>query len=216
MADKAIGFIDGNNFYHNAKRNNLAYDKADFSRIIKFACKREGWEYGGFYYYNSAPRIDDNKEAYYKQMAYFDRVRKMEGNLGVITRKLRYSSANELLEKYRRRQEVLNALNLCGNCRPKVEPACFNCVMEKSRREKGIDVAIAIDIIQKALLGEYAVCILFSGDADFVPALQLIQKHKKKAFSLFMHCKGYSWELRQNTNYFAIMKDEFSQFLLSP
>jgi NYN domain-containing protein len=46
------------------------------------------------------------------------------------------------------------------------------CV-EKAR-EKGIDVSIAIDMVQMALRTEYEVGILFSRDTALVPAVQLV------------------------------------------
>src|SRR3989344_948420 len=45
------------------------------------------------------------------------------------------------------------------------------------RIEKGIDVMICSDLISKTLVEEKCeVCVLISGDADFVPVMQLIKK----------------------------------------
>lgn len=215
LGNKAVGFIDGNNFYHTAKKNQLPYRRVDFSKIMKFVCEKCKLTYGGFYYYNSVPDLKRDEKIYYEQMAYFDVVRHMDKNLDVMPRKLRYSSAQEILERYHQKKQNLEALGLCDNCKKKVDSACFNCVMEKSKREKGVDVKIAIDIVQKALDDEYDACILFSGDADFVPALQLIQKQGKQAISSFIRCKGYSWELRQKIKYVVIEKETFNNLLLS-
>ena len=183
---------------------------------MKFVCKEYKLEYKGFYYYNSVPSIKFDREIYHQQMAYLDIVRKMNKNLDVITRKLRYSSPNEILEKYYQKKQNLEQLNLCEVCKKKIEPACLSCILEKSKREKGVDVSIATDIIQKGMENEYDACILFSGDADFVPALQLIKKYERQAISAFIRCKGYSWELRQKIECIAITKEDFDDFLISP
>ena len=40
-------------------------------------------------------------------------------------------------------------------------------------QEKGVDVALAVDLIESALLGQYDVAVVFSGDTDLIPALEL-------------------------------------------
>lgn len=214
LAKKAIGFIDGNNFYHNARKNKLLYQKTDFSKIIKFICKEHKLEYAGFYYYNSVPSIKEDEEAYYEHMKYLDVVRKMDKSLGVITRKLKYRSAKETLSEYYQQKQKLEELPFCDKCKKNMGPICFECVLKKQKREKGIDVKIAIDIIEKALGGEYDACILLSGDSDFIPALELVKKKKKEVISSFIACKGYSRELQQKICALPIDKSKFKDFLI--
>jgi uncharacterized LabA/DUF88 family protein len=40
-------------------------------------------------------------------------------------------------------------------------------------REKGIDVALAVALVQTAMLREYDAAIIFSGDTDLLPAIEL-------------------------------------------
>lgn len=40
-------------------------------------------------------------------------------------------------------------------------------------REKGVDVALAVDLIESALLNEYDVAVIFSGDTDLLPAVEV-------------------------------------------
>ncbi|MBU2100247.1 NYN domain-containing protein [Candidatus Micrarchaeota archaeon] len=214
MKKKAIGFIDGNNFYHNAKKQNILFSKVDFSKIMKFICEERNLEYTGFYYYNSVPKLDEDKEAYYNQMAYFDKVRKMDNNLGVITKKLRYKSAKDTLNDYSKQQQKIEESKLCEKCKKNMQQPCFDCIIKKRKREKGVDVAIAIDVVQNALDDKYDICILFSGDSDFVPALELIIKRGKEAISSFIRCKGYSWELLQKMDCIPINNTEFENFII--
>jgi hypothetical protein len=45
-------------------------------------------------------------------------------------------------------------------------------------QEKGIDVQIAVDLIQAAYTGQYAALVLFSSDTDLLPALETVVRHK--------------------------------------
>lgn len=41
-------------------------------------------------------------------------------------------------------------------------------------REKGVDVALAIDLVESALLGQYDVAVVFSCDSDLLPAMKYL------------------------------------------
>ena len=45
---------------------------------------------------------------------------------------------------------------------------------DQPAREKGIDVAIAVDMVRMALRGDYNAAILFSSDKDLLPAIETI------------------------------------------
>ncbi|MGV9395676.1 NYN domain-containing protein [Streptomyces collinus] len=40
-------------------------------------------------------------------------------------------------------------------------------------REKGVDVALAIDLVESALLKEYDVAVVFTADTDLIPAIEM-------------------------------------------
>jgi hypothetical protein len=40
-------------------------------------------------------------------------------------------------------------------------------------QEKGVDVALAVDLIEGALLGQFDVAVVFSGDSDLLPAIEV-------------------------------------------
>jgi uncharacterized LabA/DUF88 family protein len=49
--------------------------------------------------------------------------------------------------------------------------------MSQSGREKGVDVALAVDALQVGLAGLIDVAILVTGDADLVPLARAMMKH---------------------------------------
>ena len=204
----AIVFIDGNNWYHNVKQIIRKPGYIDIVKIadllsahFKFSLKQIRW-------YTSIPDIEDGEIMYYNHLSYLSGLRKQ--GIKVITRKLQKSSNKETLEQKR---QIIDALELCQICKPIVEENCMDCIGKTKKREKGVDVWIAIDMIRKSLIEEECdCCILISGDADFVPALELIKTRGKDILSVFVPV-GYSYELRKNFRHFFLGKTEIMKCL---
>ena len=75
-----------------------------------------------------------------------------------------------------------------------------------ARVEKGIDIMIAADMVNKALLEEECdCCVLISGDSDYVPVMQLIKKVGKEVLTVSV-MKGYARELLQGDFRFWMLK----------
>ena len=196
----AIVFVDANNWYHNLK-SIFKPSKISIVKISNLICKNLKLDLKEVRWYASIPDITDGKEDYYNHINFLALLEK-EG-VKVITRKLQRLSAKEILKKKR---ETIDSLDLCDNCKPLIE-ASFLDLAGIKRKEKGIDVWIAIDMIKKSMIdNECDVCILISGDGDFVPAVKLIKKAGKVVLSAFVPF-GYSSELRKSTPYFIIRKE---------
>ena len=60
---------------------------------------------------------------------------------------------------------------------------------------KGDDIYLATDLIKGAYENLYDVAIIISGDADFIPAIKLVQKNGKKVINAFFP-KSSSYLLR--------------------
>ena len=74
--------------------------------------------------------------------------------------------------------------------------------------EKGIDVMIASDMIRETLVEKHCeTCILISGDADFVPVMEIL---KEEGYEVIVACPlvGFSNELRQGKFRYLIFKKE--------
>ncbi len=69
-------------------------------------------------------------------------------------------------------------MHLCKICLPIVESTLSDAVGGIKKREKGIDIMIAVDMLNLSVIAKKCdSCILFSGDADFHPALDIIRKY---------------------------------------
>lgn len=200
---RAIVFVDANNWYHNVKRFFTPSD-IDIEKLARFLCRIKNYELEGIRWYASVPNIADGPGMYYRHMSFLEYLRKR--GIKVITRKLQRLSSKEILEKKR---DILDSLDLCENCKPIVE-SVFLDLAEIKKKEKGIDVWIAVDIIRLGIIEDrYDVCILISGDADFTPALNLIKD--KKEILVSMTPFGFSSELIKNFPYFILRKGTLSK-----
>lgn len=200
MAKKTIVFVDANNWYHNVKRY-FEPGEIDITKLANFLCNVKGYELIEIRWYASVPSISDGEKIYYKHLSFLENLEKHGVN--VIRRKLQKLSNKEILK---RKKETIENLDLCDNCKPLVD-SVFLDLADLKRKEKGIDVWAAVDMVNLAVIGEKCdVCILISGDADFVPALTII-KDKGKEVLTAMTPLGYSRELIEKFPYFILRKE---------
>ena len=165
----------------------------DFYKLSLLVCSFFGCEHKKTVYYNSVPSIGDGKRLYWSHMNFLKDLEKLP-NFEVKTRKLQRTSTQELVQE---KKETLATLDLCSKCRPIMESHFVDDLGPVKKREKGIDVMIAVDMLNLSTIeNKCDCCILVSGDADFVPVLDLIKKHGKSVYSSSL-TKGYSYELRE-------------------
>lgn len=198
----AIIFIDGNNWYHNVKSVVAKPGRVDLSKLAYFICSKLNLELIEIVYYNSIPDIQDGEAIYYQHMSFLSELEK-EG-IKVKTRKLQKISNAELKKE---REIFIEALDLCASCKPIVKESFLEVIGNYKKKEKGIDVMIAIDMIKQSVIDNRCnKCILISGDADFIPAMQIIKDAGKEAITCCVPY-GHSRELRGGKfRYFIIKK----------
>jgi len=203
MSKTAIVFIDGNNFYHNVKQMKIKPSYIDIAKLSDFVCANFECKRKLSIYYNSVPSIKDGEPLYYKHMSFLSNIEKLP-KFEVKTRKLqRHSTQEVILQK----KTLINGLDFCDKCQPLVETMCSDCIGGVKKREKGIDVMIAVDMLDLCVIkNKCNVCILISGDADYIHALDLIKKSGKEVATASVP-PGYSYELRDRHKYFILGKN---------
>jgi uncharacterized LabA/DUF88 family protein len=202
---KAILFVDANNFYHNTKKW-IKPSSIDIWKIARLIEKEKNLEIKEIRWYVSMPDKEANESIYQKQRSFLSHLEHQ--GVKIITRKLQKLSNKELVKK---RQILMDSWDLCEVCKPLVEEG-FMEIKDPNQKEKGIDVWIAIDMLKESFQNNLDCCILFSGDADFVPAGNLIKEIGKK----FLSCSvlnGYSNELRQKFEYILIKREDLNKCL---
>ena len=110
-----------------------------------------------------------------------------------------YASINPKSTKDMKLKDFLsNTLNRMGGYEVKIferkskkAPVCQQCHMEITKGpscksllertvEKGVDTAIVTDMLQHASDNTYDIGVLMSGDRDFIPAVQFLNRRGKK------------------------------------
>lgn len=197
---RAIFFVDANNWYHNVKRY-FNPSQIDIAKLVKFLCEIKKYELIEIRWYASIPSISDGEEMYYNHISFLEKLKNK--GIRVITRKLQKLSNKEMLK---RKQETIDNLDFCETCKKLVE-SNFLDLGDIKRKEKGIDVWIAVDMINLAIIEEKCeTCVLISGDADFIPALEIVNSKEKEILTV-MTAKGYSRELIEKFPYFILKKE---------
>lgn len=205
MTKKAIIFIDANNWYHNLKKS-FTPSNLDIQKVADLIANEKDLEIVEIRWYASMPNREDNELVYKKQRAFLGHLQKQ--GIKIITRKLQRLSTKEIKKK---RQEFIESWDLCKVCKPLVE-ASFLDMSDNFQKEKGIDVWIATEMVKEAIQKEIDSIVLISGDADFVPALNLIREIGKEVLSCSVS-RGYSNELRQNFPFFILKTERLNKCL---
>ena len=174
---------------------------------LLFMEKREAIVFidGSNFYHNSKPLIDKSKRIDFNCLAKF-----ICDRFNLKLKQIRYYNAipdvSENREIYYKHLEFLDKLKK-DNIIIRTRKLKYIKSL-KIKIEKGVDVLIASDIIRKTLVEkECVVCILISGDADFIPSMQII---KDAGYEIIVCSpkQGFSNELRQGKFRYLILKKE--------
>ena len=187
---RACLFVDGSNFYHGLKQNGL-FGKFKYDQLLSVLSKH--YNVKNIYFYDAIKNFRIEPEQYAKQQAFHARLMNAIPNLVIRARKLQYVFSNQKLENAQKKAKF------CEKCSPKIKPFLHEAGLIRSTKEKGVDVLLVADMIKGAFQNRYEVALLASGDADFVPAVELVQNLKKEVINIHVYT-GSSSELRMASN----------------
>lgn len=74
--------------------------------------------------------------------------------------------------------------------------------------EKGVDINIAVDMLELAYSDAYDTAILVSGDGDYVAAVEAIKRRGKHVENVFFQ-KGGSYHLSKSSDVFISLNEQF-------
>jgi uncharacterized LabA/DUF88 family protein len=198
MSKKAIVLIDGNNLYHNLKTIGIEPSDLDFFKFSDFVCSTLGVERTHIIYYNSIPKMSD--PSYFKHKNFLDGLERQ--GIEVKTRKLQYKSTKEARASI---LELIDKMSLCEKCKPIVLTSLFSWLGSVIKKEKGIDVMIAVELIKNVIEKKYDACIVVSGDVDLISAMEFSRSKGGEILSAFIN-SGYSNEIKSKFRYFTVKR----------
>lgn len=194
---RAIAFIDGQNLFH-AARLAFGYNYPNFNAkaLARAVCAGQGWQLKKTQLYTGVPRASDDADWH---ASWSQKFRTMAGqdDVTIFQRPLEYR--NEWVELKTGQKEKGRVL-----------------------REEGIDVLIAVDVMELAILKEYDVALIFSQDQSFSALAQVIrtiaseQNRWIKIASAFPYiAEGQDWSHRgiEETDWIPIDRKVYDECL---
>lgn len=217
MNNRVWIFVDGGNFHHLAIKKIQCTEKTfDFEKFTAFlAGERIISEQGKRYYIGTVrERIGDlhSKESMSIQNRFFAVLKNNEWKIGT--------------SKLKTRLETITVDSRMKDFSKLKEIGIQEIIYER-KREKGIDVMIATDIIAGAVEDLYDTAIIISSDADLLPAIDWVRKQRNKEVQYI----GFSipdplneknsvkplLSMISRTNSQRILtKDDLTQFIIPP
>ena len=173
MEKKIFAYFDGSNFYHNCK-NNYGIVNVKFDDICNNIIDLHNEKIIKIKYFNCPINQQEAPHKYAEQSRFFQALKRtpfLELFLGKLARRQLKKININCDQCGHQEAESL----ICPKCKKNI--AVTTCYKSW---EKGVDVRLAINMLLDALADKYDVALLFSGDADFCPAVRYIVKELKK------------------------------------
>ncbi len=194
----AVILIDNSNFYHSLKEAKYLPFSHKFDLLFKeieakFAIKEIR------IYDATKDRIKD-PNGYAKQQRFYHVLSKSTYKPKIRTRQLRYIvsiSEQEVIEEGKK-------LGIVDSCKNLLYKLLMRLNLIRLTKEKGIDVLLVADAVEIARAKKSDYIAILSGDADFVPAINLIKAYGVKTLNLHLYY-GSSNELRNACDKHALI-----------
>ena len=181
MPNRAVLFVDGNNWYHGLKARGLTdLGRLNYAKISSKLTGAREWV-GTRYYIGRVPQSGDTR-LYAAQRHFLATLRatdsRISAHLGRLERRQVDDPAARELRSY-----------LAG-LRTRIDQGVFRDLMGIAQAhqgvtamvEKAVDVMLAVDVVVMAERDEFDAAYLLSADGDFTPAVEAVRAHGKKVY----------------------------------
>ncbi len=199
-------FIDGSNFYHAAKEE-LGHPMGvpGFKSLLEQIGER--FQISSVRFYDAVKDQAKDPDGYVRQQKFHATLKSLWPSIQLRMRKLKYLAF--LTEE--KAQEAGKAVGIVDACKAKLWSFLRKLKLVRLTKEKGIDILLVVDAVELARTKQVNWVCIISGDADFTPAVQLINSIGIKTLNLHTY-SGSSTELRQACSDHALIEfDEKDQ-----
>ena len=182
MADRAVVFIDGNNWYHALRQIGVDdLGRLNYKKISEKLLGPRSWL--GTRYYIGRMTQEISASLYAQQRHFLSSLgntdKRITVHLGRLEPRTVKNPAAKELRQY------------LGSLTQKIDPQVFSDLSDIAHRhtdasvpvEKAVDVMLAVDLVAMAIGGEYDAAYLLSADGDFTPAVEAARKLGKKVYA---------------------------------
>ena len=178
--ERAIVFIDGNNFYHGMRSLRLPSADLHYDKFSEKLTQERQWLETRYYIGRVRQEGDltryANQRKFFLKLEQFNRVRYFCGRVEARPADRAAKRLSRWLNALPRRTDI----SVSGKVISELQTLVDN--MSVQYVEKAVDVMIATDMVAMAHKNEYDVAYLLSADGDFTPAVQAVQDLGCKVF----------------------------------
>ena len=182
MVDRAVVFIDGNNWYHSIKALGVvALGRLDYGKVSRKLLEPREW-IATRYYIGRVPQTGDT--------ALYSAQRRFLASLSATD--VRISTHLGRLEQRPVGDPAANELrSYLANLRTRIDPRVYHDLIRIAKDhqnatalvEKAVDVMLAVDMVVMAERNEFDAAYLLSADGDFTPAVVAVRENGKKVYA---------------------------------
>ncbi len=191
--DRAVLFIDGNNWYHALREKRISTPgDLDYAKVSQKLVVPRLWVATRYY----IGQMDQswNAQDYAHQRGFLSRLTqddpRISVHLGRLERRTVRNDAARELRAYLSRLTTRLDINV------------YQDLMQIARRhdqatvlvEKAVDVKLAVDMVEMAREDEFDAAYVLSADGDFTPAVESMLAMGKKVYPA---CPNRGWKLKQ-------------------
>ncbi len=182
MADRAVVFIDGNNWYHSMKDAGIGdLGRLDYGKISRKLLGPRDW-IATRYYIGQVPQTGDTS-LYAAQRRFLASLLATDRRISTYLGRLEERPVDDPVAN-----ELLHYL---ATLQVRIDPTVYHDLVAIGRRhrkakalvEKAVDVMLAVDMVVMAERAEYDAAYLLSVDGDFTPAVRAVRDGGLKAYA---------------------------------
>ncbi len=185
--------------YHSFKVQNEPIDADQYQQLFRELSKIYNVE--KMVFYDAVKNSGIDPVGYAKQQRFHERLKKAVPIVKIKTIPLRYVRSISKEDVVR----VAKSVDLQATLKDKLYLFLKKLGVIKFSKEKGLDVLIVVDLLDAHKSEKFDRMILFSGDSDYVPAVELVQRQGAKVINLHAY-SGSSSQLRQACHEHILME----------
>jgi len=183
MPDRAILFIDGNNWYHSMGNIGVGDRLILDYRAISEKLVGPARDWVGTRYYIGRVSQESNRQFYADQRRFLASLQATDARITTHLGRLERRPANN--------QAVLELRQYLGNLAVRIDSQVYHDLMQITTNhhlpyvyvEKAVDVMLAVEMVVMAERDEYDSAYLLSADGDFTPAVEAVSACGKKVYA---------------------------------
>jgi uncharacterized LabA/DUF88 family protein len=205
VQQRAIVFIDGNNWYHSLRRHGVAAPfELDYAKISQKLLGPRNWVETR-YYIGALPQ-DWNPRAYADQRRFLDQLARADTR--VVIRLGRLEPRPEPNPLAASVLQLLSARphDFTPDARSSLEAMVRRHSDVVTLKEKAVDIMLAVDLIRLAYEDRYDAAYILSADGDFSPAAEAAQDFGRTVYAASMDV-GYA--LRKAVKTYIHLRDDW-------